>query len=93
VETLDLVGYSKERGGFFIIAAKKGNNRKLPSAETSLLGGVPMCVRCTIENNQKVNFSGLVATLHDIDGEWHVKIGERLSNLADHSFFEIGHCR
>ncbi len=90
VETLDLVGY-KGDGVFVILNPVRGLGRKLP--DEGAVQGLPLCLRAAVTNNQVVNFSGEVATLHDIDGVWHYKYRRRGSQpieLQSHRFFEIG---
>ena len=92
---LDLVGYLGDKG-FVILSSVKNRNRKLPSVEGSVLEFVPLCIRAKVVNNQVVNFSGQVATLHDIDGVWHYRLrreGMGLVKLEPHIFFEIGDTR
>ena len=89
VRSLDLVGYTRSKG-FVILNPVKNRSRKLPNAEGSLLEHIPLCIRAKIANNQVVNFSGQVATLHDIDGVWHYKLDQELIELGSHTFFEIG---
>jgi len=95
VQKLDLVGYEGE-GVFAILNLSKTQNRELPKLVTDALkdaGPLPMCIRAEVRNNQVINFSGEVATLHDVDGVWHFKLrrfGARLKKLGDHTFFEIG---
>lgn len=94
VEDLDLVGYLGQEKGFVIINPIKRGGRKLP--HQTLMEGIPMCIYCVIRNNQAVNLSGEFATLHDINGKWHikgVKSDSTINPLINHIFFEIGHRR
>ncbi len=92
VENLDLVGY-QGRGTFVLLRGVSLRKKEIPVP--SILRGIPCCVRARIENNTVVNFSGLIATLHDINGEWYVKArgGRKIQPLGEHRFFEIGDYR
>lgn len=92
---LDLVGYLGDKG-FVILNPVRRHNRELPNVEDSPLKYVPLCIRAKITNNQVVNFSGQIATLHDINGLWHYRlrqVGSELVELEPHTFFEIGDTR
>ncbi len=88
---LDLVGFLGEEG-FVILNPFRKVGRNLPSV-ASWMNCVPFCTRCKIENNQPINFHGTFATLHNINGEWHVRmqVDGRMRPLSPHTFFEIGH--
>jgi hypothetical protein len=94
VQTLDVVGYLG-KSKFVLLQAVERRQTKLPAGmpEADAFKGIPTCVRAKVENNQAINFSGVVATLHDVSGEWMVRIGGTLQPLQNHSFFEIGHCK
>ena len=64
VVVLDIVGY-KGNGEFAILNPNMTRGRILPEVD-GILKSIPLCFTCKIENNQVVNFSGRVATLHDI---------------------------
>ena len=89
VQDLDVVGFNGEE--FVLLMACGVIPRKLPEFSP----GIPAAVRCRIQNNQKINFSGEMATLHDIGGAWHFKNStiEQIHRLQTHTFFEIGHNR
>lgn len=88
----DLVGYDPVEG-FIILNAAKNRMYELP--DTSLGDSVPICIRCTIENNQNITFGKTTyATLHDVRGTWHYKLEKpdsALVPLPPFTFFEIGH--
>ncbi|MDO8523465.1 MAG: hypothetical protein Q7S12_04285 [bacterium] len=93
VKTLDLVGYTGKE--FVILNHTKSLGRKLPPIP-EMMASIPWCIRCKVENNQIVNFGGQVATLHDIDGIWHLKLRQQNSEpkpLPLFTFFEIGNCK
>ena len=97
VQTLDLVGYVG-KSKFVILQAVTLREKGLPAGlpEGGVLNGIPTCIRAKIVNNQVVNFSGVVATLHDINGEWFMKCQEgdgSIERLGEHRFFEIGDCK
>jgi|SRR3990167_9678464 len=94
VKALDLVGY-KGKGEFVILNPVREPYRKLPSPNIKELEAMPMCIRAKIENNQVINFGGIIATLNDVNGVWHFKPRgeERIQKLDPFTFFEIGECK
>jgi len=93
VEDADLVGYLGKEG-FAILNPIRSRGRNLP-AIPEFVEAMPWCFKCKVQNNQKVNFHGEFATLHNIDGQWHFKSQEsgQLKSLLPNSFFEVGHLR
>jgi hypothetical protein len=91
--TLDIVGYIGD-GKFVILNPVRGRNRELPgTAEESIFSCLPTCLNTTLQNNQRINFGGDQATLHNINGRWHFKYlhpESQLKVLPPFTFFEIG---
>lgn len=91
VESGDVVGYMGG-GEFCILNPREGRSKEnqLPTNP----GVYAWCFLCVIRNNQTINFNGTVATLHDINGEWHYKLSgdepEPIKPLPANYFFEVG---